>query len=63
MPFDLLATAIRYAMMILAGHLVTVGYLDASMVEPLSGFVIALAAIGWFWLGKWRPSRFRRDGN
>lgn len=61
MPFDLIATAIRYLMMIVAGHLVTVGYLDASMVEPISGFVIALAAIVWFWLGKWRPGRFRGE--
>lgn len=62
MPFDLLATAIRYAMMMLAGHLVTRGYLDASMVEPLIGFVVALSAIVWFWLAKWRPSRFQ-DGD
>lgn len=61
MPFDLLATAIRYAMMIYAGHLVTKGYIDASMVEPLIGFVVALSAIAWFWLGKWRPQRFNRD--
>lgn len=61
MPFDLLATVIRYAMMVYAGHLVTKGVIDASMIEPLAGLAVALGAFFWYWLGKWRPGRFRGD--
>jgi hypothetical protein len=61
MPFELLATAIRYGMLIVCGWLIKQGIINESIAEPLIGFVVAVSAMVWFWLGKWRPSRFNRD--
>lgn len=53
--YDLLATLVRYGLMILAGHLATKGYFDAGLVDYIASFGVAALAFGWFLWTKKKP--------
>lgn len=55
--FDLISVALRYLCLSIFGALVTKGYLDSSLVEPLSGFALALFAVLWFYISKVRTPK------
>lgn len=47
MNIDFLNSMIRAAMQMVAGYLVTKGMADASIVEPLTGAGVSIAALVW----------------
>ena len=54
---SLFQTLIRYLMMIGAGWLVNKGFADQSMIEPIIGVGMTIAALGWFLFGKFFPEK------
>ena len=53
--YPLLATFIRYALLALAGHMATMGYFDASLVDAIASAGVAGLAIIWFMVTKKKP--------
>lgn len=55
MDIALFQTIARYLAMIVAGWLVQKGWADESMVEPIVGLAVALAAFAWYLIAKYLP--------
>jgi hypothetical protein len=59
MPYDLLATFIRYALLALAGHLASRGYIGEDVADYAVSAGVALSAIVWFLATKKKPDEPR----
>lgn len=61
MSFIPIATAVRYLLLFVAGHLATKGYLDASLVDTAASAGVALSAVVWYAVTKKSPKRSDYD--
>ena len=57
MDYALIATIVRYGAMVFAGWLVNKGYADKSMIEPIVGLALGIAALLWYLWGKYFPKK------
>lgn len=55
MSFDLISTFVRYALLALAGHLASRGYIGEDVADYAVSAGVALSAIIWFLWTKKKP--------